>query len=176
MPPEHEVTGSNPVGRMTKAKKQKAPSDLPGGAFVMRPMARFGAEVRAERPEVVSKSCPVFRETSEDGRRPPQLHPVGRIWPGAAGPGSSCLAGFEPVTEPTWSSQVRAERPEVAWKTCLAFRETSEDGRRPPQLHPVGRIGEKTLPPLGFTTLGGLRVVLRSGAYFRTESLSAKTG
>ena len=79
-PPEHEVTGSNPVGRMKKATKQEAPSDLPGGAFFMRPMAWFGAEVRAERPGLVSKSFPVFRETSEDARSAPQLNPVGRTF------------------------------------------------------------------------------------------------
>jgi hypothetical protein len=37
------------------------------------------SQVRAERPELVSKTCPVFRETSEDARSAPQLNPVGRM-------------------------------------------------------------------------------------------------
>jgi len=63
---------------MKKAKKWKAPPEHSGGAFFMRPMAWFEAGVRAERPEVVSKTFPVFRETSEDARSAPQLNPVGR--------------------------------------------------------------------------------------------------
>ena len=84
LPPEQKVTGSNPVGRMTKGRKQKAPFGSPSGAFCQAP---DGVDVLLVRPDASlsgSKSDRVVREDSEDGRSPPGLHPVGRI--GRRGP------------------------------------------------------------------------------------------
>ena len=135
MPPEHEVRGSNPLGRMTEGRKRKAPFGSPSGAFFHAPERVDVLLVRPDASLRGSKSALLVREGSEDGRSPPELNPLGRM----GRPGSQRGPGLPPFGSIRTSDRTRAV------PTASDLSPTPHDPQPPPRGPPRRRI--RTPPP-----------------------------
>ena len=99
-------------------------------------LQRLGAHPRHERPAGSNPAVPIGeRGPAARAAAGPLCFPRAR-WSRDGRIRGLAESGTGTRRQPR-TNRVRAERPELISKTCLTFRETSEDGRRPPQLHPA---------------------------------------